>query len=72
MFERIRARETAPVRGRRGQIDHAGSGSLHPHFTAFLPRVQWLLSRLVMRCALLLVDAGDALAGIALRWECER
>lgn len=70
MFKPTKSK-AAPGEGRREQdFDRAGSGSLHPHYTRFVARLQYLLGRLTMRFALLLVDAGDTLAGIALRWEC--
>jgi hypothetical protein len=51
---------------------NATGGSFYPHYTQSRPKFQALFARLLMRLAVALVNAGDALAGLALRWEVAR
>ncbi len=70
MFERIEESKAAPGQGRRDKwATTRGSGSLLPHYTRVFDGLQSLICRIVMRLALLLVNAGDALADVAMHLE---
>jgi hypothetical protein len=58
-------------RGKVGATIETSEGdklSFYPHYTQSRPKFQALFARLLMRLAVALVNAGDALAGLALRW----
>ncbi len=53
------------------ETQHAGGGScFYSKYTAIFAIFQASGYRLLMRCAVLLADLAEALAGTATRWEC--